>query len=156
MTTSDPDWSETSVRWLRAKYPEFVPAVSKRSAHIVLGEALVKMGYLRHEMVDKAKFSESKLKSALMQRATEWKKPYHDSLVKFLTEGGYAALSGTKKSTPSFTMESVDIALDIDDTEVIEEAEAQLAPKSQVSPAHELEEILAEVALVSDERYGAW
>jgi hypothetical protein len=170
-TSADPGWAETTVRWLRTNHPSYVPHLSKRPANEVLLRALKTMRWHRHEM---ATFAEAKWTQHLTSESEDWTMRKHADLVKFLEEGGYSALvekakekamkragvtAATKEVltvTDPATGKTEEIAMDFE--EEIEEKLAQEdhAPRSQLSPKHELDEIVASAALASDPRFGVW
>ena len=159
-TKTAPVWAETSVRWLRTHRPEWVPAASRKTFVAQLSDALVGMSYFRDEMMDKRKFSLKKWKETLLQQVEEWTKPRHEGMVKFIQEGGYMALKALDEKvkiavTDEFDTKG-DTELDIEMVELEDAIEAPPAKRSQISPKHELEEILANASMQADPRYGAW
>lgn len=170
--STEPGWAETSVRWLRTNHPEYVPSVSKRPAATLLVRALKLMKYNRHAM---ATFSQEAWDNYLTSSVTDWRSGSHARMVEFLKEGRHeAAVEKTKRETavreksmtkaaseavkvmvPGGVAEEFDI--EMDDLDEIEEALVKdHAPRSQLSPKHELDEIVASAALISDPRYGVW
>lgn len=160
MTSMAPDWAETTVRWLRTNYPTHVTVSSSLTFSVQMGRALKRMNYLRRELIDDRGFSESKLASSLDQYANEWSEARHKKLVSWLKKGGYSPpVGGLEKLSVAVTDASGKVVgvetlgLDGDDIDSLVDA---LPPKAQMSPSHELEEILAEVELTTDSRFGVW
>lgn len=162
--TVDPGWAETSVRWLRANYISYVPAVSKLPADVVLLKALKKMLWRRVQM---ASFGTDRWIEYISNESLRWSWKNHTDMVKFLQEGGHGAAEARAKEKLSKRAEAralkakADPETETDTTALdFDELENSLAkdnePRSQLSPSHELEEIIADAALASDPRFGVW
>ena len=149
---SDPMlWAGTSVRILRSKHPAYIPATSKKSFSALLTTALIKMKYFHFERVEKNGFSDTSWQMYVAKEVSAWNGSRHDEMVKFLERGGYPALIEGARTVGTSKMSGKNgKAEDIDD---IEET---LKPASQVSPTHELEDILADAVMRADTRYGSW
>ena len=140
----------------------YTPATSMRTFAELLYNAMVKMKFLYAEMVDKKKFSEHGWKNHLENLAADWRKADHNLLTVFITEGSYESLKekvmgkglGMGKESLKISTPGGEIELDLEDVEA-EVVKAKVA-RSQLSPKHELEEILTEVAWKADPRYGVW
>lgn len=158
--TVEPGWAETSIRWLRSNYPAYAPATSRKPASDVLTICLKRMQYLRHGM---ATFTDAKWAQHLANESETWGSRDHSRMVAFLKAGGHEALVRVAKEKAAVeplsvvdptTGEVERVTLDFDDVE--EEIARERAPRSQLSPQHELEEIVAEEVLKADPRLGAW
>lgn len=117
-------------------------------------------------MVEKRKFSETKWKSSVGQLASEWTEHNHTKLLKYLETGGYKPSSKEVKAPvhperflipTSSGIEEIEMELDESDIEEVEIAASVMSgKKSQLSPKHEMQEILDAAEKQADPRYGAW
>jgi hypothetical protein len=159
---------------MRTKHPLSVPRTSTLPFDQLLCKCLVFVNYLRFEMIDERGFSEDSWKSHLVNMAVTspaganvWGKPQHDRLTKFMNAGGYDALKA-KKGDPMKEKVMVG-ALDADGAPVgLETIELELDElgesidtdpelrRPQLSPRHELEEVVADGVLRLDPRFGVW
>lgn len=160
--SASPNWAETTVRTLRSYHPGLTPGASVRSFNTLLFEALVRAKYLYAEMVEGSAFNEKKWKASIEQASGEWTRPHHDRFLKFLKNGGYSVATVTvataklKKSAPKISGIKADFIIP-DELDAVEAAVVAATGKpSQLSPKHELEEILETAALKDDPRYGGW
>ena len=165
MTTALPDWSESTVRVLRLMGK--APRTSARCSADLLTRALVKNKYLYASMVDERKFSETAWRRSLEQVASEWTEQHHNRLIKYLDAGGYTAPDSKGSKAPVHSekiliptahgFEELEMELDESDIEEVEiAASITSGKKSQLSPKHEMQEILDAAEKQFDPRYGAW
>lgn len=154
MSSVAPAWAETSVRWLRSHHPELTPASSSKTFVELLGRALVKMKYFYKEMAEARKFTYAKWQSSVMQMPEGWTKANHEKMVKFLEAGGYIESVTVATVGPDGSITHEEVAIEMDELEDM--IDHLPAPKAQLSPEHELEEVVAAAVLESDPRHGVW
>ena len=149
MASSSPSWSESSVRWLRYHHPGVTPASSIQTFDHLLSKALSKVKYTWEGVLEHA--------------VRDWSKVDHERLMAHMTREAY-------KESKSVTVSKVKVAvhdsstgkteligLEMDDIEAVENlASAPPSRKSQLAPAHELEEAVQSEAMKADPRFGAW
>lgn len=83
-----PSWAETSVRWLRANYPQYVPVVSKKTFPEQLNRALHRMCLDKVEFA-RAKKGASEYEAHITALITGWDGVVHERMKAFLAAGGY-------------------------------------------------------------------
>ena len=143
------DYSDTSVRWLREKFPIYVAGASHRSFPDQLSDALWKMKFDYVHVVEGTCTKET-WRAMLRTMSLEWTRKGHLEMVAFLEAGGYKE-THSPSETVMVSGPDGDEFIDI----LMEEVD-MLRPPSQMSPQHELEEIVADAALAADPRLGAW
>lgn len=156
MVGASPGWADTTVRWLRTNHPEYVVHSSRKSFKDQLAGALVKM-CLSLKPGDSAT---SKVYIGRMKDlAGKWEEADFISMKEFLASGGYSGMIATLAAATDKFKVVVGTKADsciVDEFGIeFEEIEQQVSPKSQVSPYHELEEIVNSAVLAQDPRYGA-
>ena len=156
--SASPGYAETSVRWLRSHYAIFVPTTSTRSFHAVLADALIRMKFRHEDMVKRRHFPDSKWRSSLKQLAAEWGKTHHDQMVMFLHAVGLPPKKGDAEKVMIPVTDAAGKVIDHETLELeLDELEAATpGPKSQLSPDHELDEVVADAAKKADMRFGVW
>lgn len=167
MTSTAPDWAETSVRWLQTNHPIYLSSRAKDFPSR-LSAALHKMGYGSFTFGPGAtrRSTAAEYRAALTKLARTWGRYDHESMVKFLDEGGYEGEKERRAAELAAASEAVvkvpvtDASGKVVSEETLEieldELEAGLKPPSQRSPDHELEEIIQEAQIQGDPRYGVW
>ena len=164
-----PGWAETSVRWLQTN--AYISALKGRPFEEILMSALVKMKYRHSEMVGTRGFNEDAWKNHLKNEIitepgepSPWNKVRHEAMVKFVKAGGFRETERVrlvleeKVMIKGMTPEGVvldEIGLVLEDLEDAVMAEPTVR-RPQLSPAHELEEAVADVMLRRDPRFGVW
>ena len=152
-------WAESTVRWLKEHYPEYYigHAGSDMTWPERLAAALIRMSWREVELVKRRGLFKEAYVAKIREAVTDWNKSKHDEVVAFLDSGGYEA-EAVMLDDELFTVAGTDgsvenIALEMDE---VVKAVSGLAPKAEMSPDHELEEIVADAAKQADARYGAW
>lgn len=156
-TTVTPRWAETSVRWLRTHAPAYVHATSKKTFTQQLFDALIVLKYYETEMFG---FPVEDRKRYLGNMVDNWNAASHSSLVKYINERKHllprkAAMITPKEAAEADAFVAAGGVVIEDEIEKLEDA-GMVKPRSQLSPRHELEEIVAEAALKQDPRFGVW
>lgn len=149
-------WAESTVRWLKERHPEYycLGGATKTWPEKLVA-ALSRMSWREVELVKKGGLFKEAYIAKIREAVSTWNKERHDEVVEFLRLGGYEA-EEAKLPGEVFTVsedESESIALEPDE---MNEAVLGLSPKAEMSPDHELEEIVAVAAKQADARYGAW
>lgn len=145
---------ESSVRWLKENHPEYTGGGTHWPTR--LASSLIKMSWREVELVKGRGLFKEAYVAKIREAVTDWNKSKHDEMVSFIDRGGYAA-EDAALTGEVFTVisedESESIALEMDE---VDDAVSSLSPKAEMSPDHELEEIVADAAKQADARYGAW
>lgn len=152
------EWAETSVRWLMDKRPELAGGRAKSPWLDRLHNSLVRMGWKEVGYVGRDGHTREEYGELMQSLSMVWSKEYHDQMVAFLAAGGYAAedrawRTASSKAETVAVADGESIALEMDEMDEIEDS---LRPRSQLSPDHELAEIVAEASAMADPRYKVW
>ena len=149
-------WAESTVRWLNEHHPGYLHHASSRTWPEKLVSALVRMSWQEVELVKKRGLVKEAYVSKIRETVTGWSRAEHENVMKFIAKGGYEA-EAAMLDEEVFTVISADgtegIALEMDE---VYDAVSDLSPKAEMSPDHELEEIVATATKQTDPRYGAW
>lgn len=150
------DYSDTSVRWLRTNYHVYAAATSIKSFPVLLETALWKMKFA-YEYVANGSWDKERWRKHLKELSKMWNRKLHLEMVAFLAAGGYKEERAPTEKVVVSSPDGREVSIILMD-EMDEGAEEvlNLMPPSQLSPKHELEEIVADAALAADQRYGAW
>jgi hypothetical protein len=153
MSSASPGWAETSVRWLRTNRPEFVIGSTAKPFDQLLDLALWRMKFIRREKMDQEGWGKEIWRSRLTEMSRSWVEANHRSMVRFLDEGGYHAPETEKVVIDhGGIIETLELEMD----ELDEVVEQKVSPPSQLSPDHELREIIEAEQLKADPRQGVW
>lgn len=123
--------------------------------------ALWRMNYLRQLRVDEGSWTKTDWRASLKEEAINWNQTDHVAMVAFLKAGGYAPAVVPKDAilVDPITGESIELEMPVEAIDAVDfdGLEAALPPPpSQLSPDHELEEIVQAAALSADPRLGSW
>jgi hypothetical protein len=152
--SSSPAWAETSVRWLLSHHTHYVGVSAGKPFTERLHKALLRMSWMEWELVHELGMSKKEHSRHIMESIGSWDEVSHKEMVKFIETGGYEAKS---KGAVTVEVHAKDGSISHEKLEIELDAIVEgLRPASQLSPDHELDEILASESLKTDPRYGAW
>lgn len=87
-TAAEPAWAETTVRYLRAKHPQYVRTQLSERAEHALSRALSRMSYGKVH-ADRVGLANKEYEQILDALAKIWTRENHDTMVGWLKIGGY-------------------------------------------------------------------
>lgn len=134
--TAEPHWSETTVRWLRSKRPEYLRTSAAESSVHQLARALARMSWKKLES-DDAKATNVEYNNLCNEIAGLWTKTDHDELVAWLAKGGYANELKERNATlmEMTTNEDDHVALALTPDEVAQAIGKLKAPSIEITLA---------------------
>lgn len=83
----------------------------------------------------------------------EWTPDYHEEVVAYIDTAAYLEEIGTSSDSKELETAIVD---EMSDDQLLEELTSDLTPKAQLSPEHELDEIVAEAERQMNPTYKTW